>query len=83
MKTTIHNSSILVQPLEQKKQGILTSLEKKPPVSGIVLEVSADITKISIGDTVYFPEHSGTPIYLEQEKVLVVRYTDILLSTTK
>lgn len=41
---------------------VIPDSAKKQPTEGTVVGIGADITELSIGDTVIFPAHTGSPI---------------------
>ena len=54
------------------------SAKEKPKMARVVSISNIENIEITVGDTVFFKEYSGTEIQHEGQKFLVIPYADIL-----
>jgi co-chaperonin GroES (HSP10) len=69
---------LLVKPIEVKStaSGLLLSTIK--PTQFQVIQVGDEVTKVSVGQTVYIEKHRSIEIEHESEKFLVIEESSIL-----
>lgn len=69
---------VLPDEAEEKINGIYVpdQLKKNPP-KGKVESIGSECTHIKVGNTVYFNEHSGSPLKIDGVDYLIMRETDI------
>lgn len=68
------------QEVEQNKSGIVLITDAKPEYQqGEVIAVDASSPPgIEVGDTIIFSQFTGTPVYDEGDKVIILKEHDIL-----
>lgn len=73
---------VVVEPqeVEQNKSGIVLITDAKPEYQqGIILAVDEKSSLgLSIGDTILFSQFTGTPVYDDGKKVVILKEHDIL-----
>ena len=73
MKGKILRDKILIKQedaIEKTAGGILIpSIDNEKPQQGIVVVVGKNIAEIEAGDTVFFTEHSGHKVKLEEKEL--------------
>lgn len=81
MKLTILGNRVLVVPIQEEKVvgGIIISQQNDGKVKkGVVASLGAiNDNEISIGDTVLYEKHFGTPVEYNNCEYLMLRYEDI------
>ena len=67
--------------IEKEKDGfIVPDTAKKKPYIGTVIEVSREVSdKVQKGDKVVWPSTLGVEIEIEDQKVVVLKFEDILM----
>lgn len=68
---------ILVQPLETT-QGAGLIIAHKKPTQFAVISIGDEVTKVSVGDTIYLEKLYGVEIEHDKEKYLVIDESSIL-----
>jgi chaperonin GroES len=74
------SNRILVEPSEKEDMVnglyIPDQLKTNPP-RGKVVATGSECKDLKVGDYVYFSEHSGSPLKLDNTEYLIMRETDI------
>jgi len=63
---------------EEKSAGgiVLPGSEQEKPTTGIIIATASDA--VSIGDTVIFGKYAGSEITMNGEKVLIVKFEELI-----
>ncbi len=79
------NQNVLIAIDEEKEKktesGIIipdTASTEKPTMGKVVAMANIENPEFAVGDTVIYKKYSGTEIELDNQKYLVIQYSDIL-----
>jgi len=73
---------VLVEPLEEKHEGRVITTEEivgSIPTKGLVIAIGDEVTKVRVGEEVFFRQYAGIEIMVGEDELLIFQEGDLLV----